>query len=78
MATVREMKAMTEIEPGDVCSRCGATVRPPVAPDGLLEGGVDVLASHSVIEGSLEGGVDIGPWWECDCLGSDGPQVPDR
>ena len=75
MGTVRGMKAMDDIRPGDVCSRCGATVRPRHGPDGSLEGGVDLVPSRSTVEGSLEGGVVIGPEWECDCAGAAGPQV---
>jgi len=78
MATVRDMKAMNEITVGDVCSRCGATVRPPSGPDGTLEAGVEFAPARSVTEGSLEGGVDIAASWDCDCDDDEGPQVPDR
>ena len=75
MGTVRDVKAMDDIRPGDVCSRCGATVRPRHGPDGSLEAGVDLAPSRSPVEGGLEGGVEIGPGWDCDCDGADGPQV---
>jgi hypothetical protein len=66
---------MDDIRPGDVCSRCGATVRLRRGPDGSLEGGVDLAPSVPAVEGSLEGGVEIGPGWDCDCAGADGPHV---
>ena len=53
------MKAMHEIAAGDVCSRCGAPVRPRRGPDGSLEGGVDIDAPAGVADGSLEAGVDL-------------------
>ena len=71
------MKAMDDITAGDVCTRCGATVRPRRGPDGTLEGGVDIAPSHPASEGSLEAGVDIEPTWDCDCAGLEGPQVHD-
>ena len=70
---MRAVKAMDDIRPGDVCSRCGATVRPRRGPDGSLEGGVDLAGT--VVDGSLEGGVDAAPGWDCDCPDGD-PQVP--
>jgi hypothetical protein len=72
------MKAMHEIVPGDVCSRCGATVRPRRGPDGSLEGGLDIDAPTGVADGSLEGGVDLPPGWDCDCDDATGPAVAER
>ena len=71
------MKAPQDVRLGDVCSRCGATVRLVSGPDGILEGGVDNAPSGSVRDGSLEGGVDLTPLWDCDCTGTAGPQVSD-
>ena len=76
MGPVRDVKAMDDIRPGDVCRRCGATVRPRRGPDGSLEGGFDLAPSGAAGDGSLEGGVDAAPRWDCDCAGDDGPQVP--
>jgi hypothetical protein len=72
------MKAPHEISEGDVCSRCGATVRPRSGLDGILEGGVDSASSGSVTDGSLESGIDLDPLWDCDCAGKVEPQVNDR
>ena len=73
VATVRVMKASHEIRLGDVCSRCGATVRVLSGPDGILEGGVDNAPSGAATEGSLEGGIDLMPRWDCDCTGTARP-----
>jgi len=45
---------------------------------GSFEGGVEMAPSRWMTDGSLEAGVDLGPLWDCDCAGADGPQVPDR
>ena len=78
VCTVRDMKAMNDIVRGDVCVRCGATVRVLSPPDGSLEGGIDLAPSRSVIDGSLEGGIDLAPLWACDCGPGAGPQVPEQ
>jgi len=72
------MKAAHEIREGDVCSRCGATVRPRRGPDGILEGGVEDAPSGSPTDASLESGVDLAPVWDCNCAGVVGPAVNDR
>ena len=78
VSTLALMKSPHEIRQGDVCSRCGATVRPRSGPDGILEGGVDNALSDSVTDGSLESGIDLAPLWDCNCAGVVGPQVNDR
>jgi hypothetical protein len=77
VTSVRDVKAMNEITPGDVCVRCGSAVHQLSGPEGTLEAGVDMAPSRSVTDGSLEGGVDLAPPWGCECGGIDGPQVPE-